>query len=58
VIKFKLTFWFTVAEATTFSMLTIGFVCGIVVALKRTIYIPVYIDFLQISTKLLFESHF
>jgi hypothetical protein len=29
VIKFKFTVWFMVADATTFSMLTIGFVCGI-----------------------------
>jgi hypothetical protein len=30
----RLTVWFTVAEATTFSMLTIGLVCGICAFIK------------------------
>jgi hypothetical protein len=33
-------------------MLTIGLVCGIVVALNTTIYIPVYVNFLEFYTKM------
>src|SRR5688572_22739844 len=41
VIRLRFTVWLTVAEATTFSMLTIGFVCGIYIRLyKGVIYIP------------------
>jgi hypothetical protein len=39
VIKFRLTVWFTVADATTFSILTMGLVCGILSAfIKGSIY--------------------
>src|SRR5215831_17893141 len=43
VIKLRLTVWLTVADATTFSMLTIGLVCGISIGLyKGAVYIYLY----------------
>jgi hypothetical protein len=46
VIRLRLTVWFTVAEATTFSILTMGLVCGICGFIKA-LYIYLLATILQ-----------